>query len=54
MDGFEAGTADLALYPYLALTPEGVVDLARYPNIPCWMGGIRGHDGYLGMPGMAD
>jgi glutathione S-transferase len=53
IDGTEPGIADLALYPYLALSPEGGVDLARYPNILRWFSDIRGLDGYVGMPGMA-
>ena len=54
LDGPDPGIADLALYPYLALSPEGDVDLARYPSILRWMGEIRGLDGYISMPGLAD
>lgn len=54
LDGAEPGIADLALYPYVALSPEGGVDLARYPSILRWMGEIRGLDGYVSMPGMGD
>lgn len=52
--GTEPGIADLALYPYLALSPEGGIDLARYPNILRWFNDIRSLDGYVGMPGMAE
>lgn len=44
--------ADLAVYPYLALSPEGGVDLVRYHNIVRWFGDIRRLSGYVSMPGM--
>lgn len=50
--GDEASIADLAIYPYLALSPEGRVDLAPFKNILRWFGDIRRLDGYVGMPGM--
>ena len=46
------GIADLAIYPYLALAPEGGVDLAVYPNILRWFDDIRALKGYVGMPDM--
>lgn len=48
----ELSIADLAVYPYLALSPEGQVDIAQYANILRWFGDIRRLDGYVGMPGM--
>jgi glutathione S-transferase len=50
--GDEASIADLAVYPYLALSPEGDVDIASYANILRWFGDVRRLDGYVGMPGM--
>ena len=50
--GEEATIADLAIYPYLALAPEGGVDLSVYPNILRWFGDLRQLKGYVGMPGM--
>lgn len=50
--GDRASIADLAVYPGLALSPEGRVDIARYTNIVRWFGDIRKIDGYVGMPGM--
>lgn len=50
--GDEASIADLAIYPYLALSPEGGVDLALFTNILRWFEDIRRLDGYVGMPGM--
>lgn len=52
--GDEASIADLAIYPYLALSPEGGVDLAPYPHIQRWFGDIRRLDGYVAMPGMRE
>lgn len=50
--GEEASIADLAIYPYLALSPEGRVDLAPFKNVLRWFGDIRRLDGYVDMPGM--
>lgn len=50
--GDEASLADLAVYPYLALSPEGGVDIASHANILRWFGDVRRLDGYVGMPGM--
>ncbi len=50
--GDEVSIADLAVYPYLALSPEGHVDIALYANILRWFGDVRRLDGYVGMPGM--
>ncbi|MDQ5944764.1 MAG: glutathione S-transferase, partial [Pseudomonadota bacterium] len=50
--GEEASIADLAIYPYLALSPEGRVDLAPFKNVLRWFGDIRCLDGYVDMPGM--
>jgi glutathione S-transferase len=44
--------ADIAIYPYLALAPEGRVDLEPYPAILNWMGRIQALSGYVGMAGM--
>jgi len=50
--GDDASIADLAVYPYLALSPEGGVELAPYPHILRWFGDIRLLEGYVSMPGM--
>jgi glutathione S-transferase len=52
--GTQVTIADLAIYPYLALAPEGGVDLSTYPNIRRWFGDIRRLKGYIGMPGMQE
>lgn len=43
--------ADVAMYPYLALAPEGRWDLGPYPNLCAWLGRIRKLPGYIDMPG---
>lgn len=44
--------ADIAAYPYLALAPEGGIDIGAYPNIVAWFQRIRALPGYVPMPGM--
>lgn len=44
--------ADVALYPYIALAPEGKVDLSPYPSVLAWMHRMQALPGYVGMPGM--
>ncbi|WP_373975542.1 glutathione S-transferase family protein [Chitinibacter sp. SCUT-21] len=44
--------ADIALYPYIALSPEGKVDLAQYPAVRLWLARIEGMSGYISMPGI--
>lgn len=44
--------ADIAVYPYIALVPEGKIDLNPYPAVIAWLGRIQGLPGYVGMPGM--
>lgn len=44
--------ADLAVYPYLALAPEGGIAIGDYRNIVAWFQRIRTLPGYLEMPGM--
>jgi len=44
--------ADIAVYPYIALAPEGNVILEPYPAVLDWMRRIQTLPGYLGMQGM--
>lgn len=44
--------ADIAVYPYIALAPEGKIDLEPYPAVIGWMRRIQALPGYVGMPGM--
>ena len=44
--------ADIAVYPYIALSPESQISLAPYPALLKWVGRIQELPGYVGMPGM--
>jgi glutathione S-transferase len=44
--------ADIGIYPYIALAPEGNMDLNRYPAIAAWLSRIQALPGYVSMPGM--
>ncbi|QLI82524.1 glutathione S-transferase family protein [Chitinibacter fontanus] len=44
--------ADIALYPYIALSLEGKVPLAQYPAICQWLARIEALPGYVTMPGI--
>lgn len=44
--------ADVALYPYIALSPEGRVDLTPFPFVLSWLSRIEQIPGYVGMPGI--
>ena len=44
--------ADCALFPYLALAPEGGIDLAPYPALGRWFDRVRNLPGFISMPGL--
>jgi len=44
--------ADIAVYPYIALAPEGKIDLKPYPAICSWLNRIQALPNYVGMPEM--
>lgn len=44
--------ADIAVYPYIALAPEGKVDLTPFPAVCLWLGRIQALPNYVGMPFM--
>ncbi len=51
---FERPTiADVAVFPYVALAPDGKVDLAPYPNVLAWMERVKRLPGFVGMQGIA-
>ncbi|WP_028451672.1 glutathione S-transferase family protein [Chitinilyticum aquatile] len=50
--GTAISIADIALYPYIALSPEGLVALTDYPAVCRWLARIEALDGYVGMPGI--
>jgi glutathione S-transferase len=44
--------ADIAVYPYVALAPEGRIDLSPYSAVTAWLSRIQALPGYVAMPGM--
>ena len=50
--GDQVSIADIAVYPYLALAPEGGIDLHPYPAITNWLSRIQSLERYVGMPDM--
>lgn len=44
--------ADCAIFPYVALAPEGGVSLQPYPNIRKWIARVKELPGFLAMPGI--
>lgn len=44
--------ADCAVFPYVALAPEGGVSLEPYPNIRAWIARVKALPGFTGMPGV--
>jgi len=44
--------ADIACYPYVALAPEGGIELTPYPAVLAWIKRIRALPGYVTMPGL--
>ncbi len=44
--------ADCAVFPYVALAPEGGVALQAYPHIRRWIGQIKELPGFVPMPGI--
>lgn len=45
--------ADVAVFPYVALAPEGGIDLEPYPSVAAWIDRIRALPGFMPMKGMA-
>ncbi|MGR8998888.1 MAG: glutathione S-transferase family protein [Gammaproteobacteria bacterium] len=50
--GGTVSIADIAVYPYLALAPEGGIVIGAYPNIVSWFQRIRALPDYVAMPGI--
>jgi len=48
--GEHVSIADLAVYPYLALAPEGGIAIGDYANIVAWFQRLRALPGYVAMP----
>jgi glutathione S-transferase len=44
--------ADMAVFPYVALAPEGGVSLQPYPNIRAWIARVKALPNFLALPGV--
>ena len=44
--------ADLAVFPYVALAPDGKIDLQPYKNILAWCDRLKQLSGFIPMPGI--
>lgn len=51
--GQQPTIADIACYPYVALTPQTGLSLDDSPSVMAWIKRIQAWPGYVGMPGMA-
>ncbi|MEM8637428.1 MAG: glutathione S-transferase [Cyanobacteria bacterium P01_G01_bin.54] len=50
---FERPTiADVAVFPYIALAPDGKIDLAPYPHVRAWLERVKALPGFVGMLGI--
>jgi glutathione S-transferase len=47
--GGRYGLADIALYAYTHLAPEGNFDLDHYPHVCSWLGRVAAQPGYVSM-----
>ncbi|QIR39833.1 glutathione S-transferase [Tolypothrix sp. PCC 7910] len=46
--------ADVAVFPYVALAPDGNINLENYPNILSWIDRIKHLPGFVGMIGIEE
>ena len=44
--------ADIAVFPYVALAPDGKIDLKPYPKILAWCDRLKQLPGFVSMPGI--
>ena len=51
--GAAYGIADIALFAYTAVAPDGGFDLAPYPALRDWLARVRGTPGFIDMPAPA-
>jgi glutathione S-transferase len=50
--GDTASIADIAVFPYVMLAPDGGVSLDHYPSIRLWTRAVRALPGFVEMPGI--
>jgi glutathione S-transferase len=48
--GRQISIADIACYPYVALAPEGGIDLSKYRAVEVWMDRIKKLPNYIPLP----
>ncbi|MEG3848029.1 glutathione S-transferase [Microcoleus sp. herbarium19] len=46
--------ADVAVFPYVALAPDGKISLDNYPNVLAWIDRVKHLLGFVGMIGIAE
>ncbi|MEL6231734.1 MAG: glutathione S-transferase [Cyanobacteria bacterium J06627_3] len=44
--------ADIAVFPYVALAPDGKIDLSPYPHVLFWIERVKQLPGFVGMRGI--
>ncbi len=44
--------ADVAVFPYVALAPDGKISLEPYKNVVNWIDRVKNLSGFIGMPGI--
>jgi glutathione S-transferase len=44
--------ADVAVFPYVALAPDGKIDLSPYPHVLAWIERVKHLPGFVGMTGI--
>ena len=44
--------ADIAIFPYVALAPDGKISLDPYPSVRAWIERVKKLPGFVGMPGI--
>ena len=44
--------ADIAVFPYIALAPDGKISLDPYPSVRAWIDRVKTLPGFVGMPGI--
>jgi len=52
VQGDQPSIADLAVYPYIALAPEGGLDLSPHRHLVAWLSRIQALPGHVDMPGL--
>jgi glutathione S-transferase len=56
LDWLELGhptIADVAVFPYIALAPDGNINLRPYTHVLAWIERMKHLPGFIGMPGIA-